>query len=223
MLIAFVVFVVVIVVVADRVGASVASHVLADKLKSDENLPSKPSTSIGGIPFLTQAASGKYNDVSVTATDFVTDGVHVSTMTVHLHGVHLPLGKVVGGSVHQVPVDRVDGSAQVSFAEMHRYLAGHGVSITFSRGANGTLQAKDKVQIGPKSVTASVSVALSITSNVITLTLNGLQQLGKAVGGSGVLAVPLQGLPFRVQLHSVSVGTDGVSATGSADHIVLGS
>jgi hypothetical protein len=104
---------------------------------------------------------------------------------------------------------------------MHRYLAGRGVSITFSRGADGTLKAKDTVTVHHRSVAVAVSVGLTVTNNVITLTLDGLQKLGGVV--SSVLAVPLQGLPFRVTLHSVTVGTDGVSATGSADHVVLGS
>ena len=208
---------VIIVVVGDRVTASVAAHVLADKLQSDEHLPSKPSTSIGGIPFLTQAFAGKYDDVSVTAHDFVTDGVKVSTMTVHLHGVHIPLSKVVGGSVHQVPVDHVDGKALVTFAEMQSYLAGKGVHVTFHRGPGGSLQLQEPLTLHHKKLTVSASVRLSLTDNIITLNLTGANLPATA------LPVPLQGLPFRVNLHSVTVTSDGVSATGTADHVTLGS
>jgi hypothetical protein len=218
MLIAFVVFIIAIVVVADRVGEKVAAHVLADKLQTDEQLPSKPSTSISGFPFLTQAIGGKYKEVSVTAHDFVTDGVRVSTMTVHLHGVHLPISKVIGGSVHQVPIDHVDGSATVSFAEMKRYLGTHGVEVTFSRGPGGSLKVRDSVTLHGQKVTVTEAVGLSVTGNVITLTLSGA-----TLPVGSVLAIPLQGLPFRVSLHSVTVTTDGVSATGTADHVVLGS
>jgi hypothetical protein len=139
-------------------------------------------------------------------------------MTVHMHGVHLPLSKVIGGSVHQVPVDHVDGSATVTFGAMKRYLGRHGVEVTFSRGQDGSLKVRDSVTLHGQKVTVTEAVALSVTNNVITLTLSGV----KLPVGS-VLAVPLQGLPFRVTLHSVTVGTGGVSATGTADHVVLGS
>lgn len=217
LLIGFLLLIVIIIVVADRVTASVAAHVLADKLQSDEHLPSKPSTSIGGIPFLTQAFNGKYSDVSVTAHDFVTDGVTVSTMTVHLHGVHIPLSKVVGGSVHQVPVDHVDGTALVTFAEMQSYLAGKGVDVTFHRGSGGSLQLQESETVAHKKVALSASVRLSLTDNIITLNLAGAHL------PAATLPVPLQGLPFRVDLHSVRVTGSGVSATGSADHVTLGS
>jgi hypothetical protein len=217
-LIAFVVFIVVILVVADRVGAAVAAHVLADKLQTDEHLPHKPSTSIGGIPFLTQAVGGKYNNISVTAHDFVTDGVTVDTMNVHMHGVHLPLGKVIRGSVHTVPVDHIDGSALVTFASMENYLAKRHLPVTFTRGGSGQLEIHASGRAKGTTVSASASVALSVTNNVITLTLTGSR-----LPVPSVLAVPLLGLPFRVKLHSVSVVSDGVSATGTADHVVLGS
>lgn len=217
LLIGFVLLVIIVIVVADRVTASVAAHVLADKLQSDEHLPSKPSTSIGGIPFLTQAFGGKYNDVTVTAHDFVTDGVQVSTLTVHLHGVHIPLSKVVGGSVHQVPIDHVNGTALVTFAEMQSYLAGKGVHVTFHRGPGGSLQLQEALTVHHKKIAVSASVRLSLTDNIITLNLTGASLPTTA------LPVPLQGLPFRVNLHSVTVKSDGVSATGTADHVTLGS
>jgi hypothetical protein len=218
MLIAFVVFIIAIVVIADRVGAAVAAHVLADKLQTDEHLPSKPSASIGGFPFLTQAIGGKYTDVSVTAHNFRTDGVAVSSMTVHMHGVHIPISKVVHGSVHQVPVDHIDGSAMVTFASMEGYLAKRGVRVTLDRALGGQLQIKEALDLQGRSVRVTENVAVTVTGNVITLTLSGANLPVRSV-----LAVPLLGLPFRVQLHSVTVESTGVSATGSASHVVLGS
>src|SRR5579884_149396 len=128
LLIAFLALLVILVVAADRVGAHVAAHVLAGKLESDENLTTRPSVSIGGIPFLTQAIGGTYHDVTVTTHDFLTsDRVQIDTLSVHLHGVHIPLSKVIGGSVSKVPVDRVDGNVFVSFSEITSYLTGRGI------------------------------------------------------------------------------------------------
>jgi DUF2993 family protein len=44
-------------VAADRVGAVVASHEIASQVQTAYNLPSKPSVTVRGFPFLTQVAS----------------------------------------------------------------------------------------------------------------------------------------------------------------------
>ena len=38
-----------------------------------------------------------------------------------------------------------------------------------------------------------------------------------------VLVVPLRGLPFRINVTSVTDGTGGLNATGTAEHVTLGS
>jgi DUF2993 family protein len=238
LLMVFLIFIVVIVIAADRVGEAVAAHVLADKLQTDEHLPSKPSTSIGGIPFLTQAFDGKYKNVSVTAHDFVTDGVTVSTLTVHMHGVHIPLSKVVHGSVKRVPVDHIDGVAVVSFPNIESYLSKRGLPLTITGSSSGALQVLRTVKVGTDTVKESATATVSISDNVIALRLSNITERLSVIGGGTttlkepaavkavtsqrLFSVPLLGLPFRVQLHSVTASTTGVSCTGSANHIVLG-
>jgi hypothetical protein len=221
LLIAFLVLLVVAVVAADRITEHVAAHVLAGKLEHDEHLDSRPSVSIGGIPFLTQAFSGDYHDVTVTTHDFLTpDRVEIDTLTAQLHGVHIPLSKVVGGSVSTVPVDRVDGNVFVSFSEISSYLQGTGVTVTMTRATSNT--ADIAVRLSPRA---------TLLRGVATVTANGSSvTLSVRVGGaqSAVhaplsLHIPLQGLPFRFRVTSVQVGIDGISGTGTASHVVLGS
>lgn len=235
-LIAVLLFFIVILVAADRVGAIVGAHVLATKLQADEHLPSRPSTSIGGFPFLTQAIGGKYSDVTVTATEVPVESATVTTLTAHLHGVHVPLGKVIHGSVSQVPVDRVDGTAYVSFVDANHYLQGHGpagAEVTLSAGVGGELRVSEAVRIAGHRAALSGTGHVSVRGdNVVAVDITSLKA-STSVAGTNLsatvpvrlrhLSIPLSGLPFRFTLSSITVSSTGVTASGSAHHVVLGS
>jgi hypothetical protein len=230
LLIIVVIFLVVAVVVLDRVGALIAAPVLASKLQSDEHLPSRPSVSIHGIPFLTQVFGGDYHHVSVTAHDVPVDQVPVTTLKVVLHDVHVPFSKVVHSSVKQVPVDRVTGSAFVSFDDANTYLANHspvGSLIRLVSGSGDTVDVTDQVKVAGRLLTLNGIATINVQRNVVGVRvtkLSGAPQriVSTLVTGLGV-TLPLQGLPFRIVLASVSVSSAGITATGGATDVVLGS
>ena len=211
------------VVAVDRVGEHVAAHVLAGQLQKDERLPNRPSVSIGGFPFLTQVFGGKYDDVSVTAHDFRTsDGVTITTLKAHLHGAHIPFSKVWHGSVNTVPVDRVDGVVFVSFGSVSRYLSGQSRgSFTRSRSSAHAIELTGELPLGSRTVPVhSVIVTVGVRNSAVVLE-GSVRKAGVTSGL--VLSVPLRALPFRINVKSVIVGTDGITATGNARNVRLGS
>ncbi|HVY08642.1 MAG TPA: DUF2993 domain-containing protein [Mycobacteriales bacterium] len=217
LLIAVLVLILAAVVVVDRVGEHVAAHVLAGKLQTDEHLAKRPSVSIGGIPFLTQAFGGDYHDVSVTAHGVKTqDGVTISTLKAHLHDAHIPFSKVLGGSVAKVPIDRVDGSAFVSFGDISHYLSGQGLSVTLSRAAPGGITLIGQVPLAGRTRLVHAVVHVAVSHSVVTLA-------GSSHAGALALPIPLRALPFRFAITSVTVGADGITGTGTANHVTLGS
>jgi hypothetical protein len=228
LLIILVIFLIALVIAADRIGASVGAHVLAGKVQDFEHLPQRPSASISGVPFLTQAFGGKYHDVKITAHGVPVNGVTVSTLTANLHGVHVPFTKAVNGSVSQVPVDRVDGTAFVSFSDANSYLAKHpaaGQHIQLSAGHGASsVNVTDQTRIAGKPVTLHGVGLVSVNSNVVTVTVSQLSGARLPKGGAKhvMVTLPLQGLPFRMQLNSVTVDPAGMTGIGGATNIVLG-
>ncbi|HVU61351.1 MAG TPA: DUF2993 domain-containing protein [Mycobacteriales bacterium] len=221
LLIAVLVLIVVGVVALDRIGAHVAAHVLAGKLQSEEHLPERPSASIGGFPFLTQAFGGKYDDVSVTAHNVkTTDGVTISTLSAHLHGAHVPLSKVLHGSVSRVPVDRVDGKAFVAFGDLGRYLSTQGATVTLNRSSAHGIDLTGRLPLAGKIRLVHAVVTVAVSNSVVTL--SGPVRL-RGITRELALRVPLRALPFRFTITSVTVGADGISGTGTAKHVELGS
>jgi hypothetical protein len=228
-LIVVLIFLIAVVIAADRVGALVGAHVLAGKVQSDENLPSRPSATIGGIPFLTQAISGSYKDVTITAREVPLNGLSVTTLTAHLHGVHLPFDKAITGSVSQVPVDRVEGTAFVSYADADVYLADHhepGQHVTLEPGGAGTVRVNDKVHTGGRAFTLHANGRLAVADNTITMNIGHLSGASASIVSAAqhtlTVSFPLHGLPFRAQLQSVSANSEGMSADVTATNIVLG-
>ncbi|MBO0690723.1 MAG: DUF2993 domain-containing protein, partial [Candidatus Dormibacteraeota bacterium] len=61
-----VVLVVAVLVAADRIGANVAAGQISSNLQSQLRLPQQPTTQIQGEPFLTQWASGHYDEIDVS-------------------------------------------------------------------------------------------------------------------------------------------------------------
>jgi LmeA-like phospholipid-binding len=228
------VLLIVIVIAADRIGAAVGAHVLAGKVQHFEDLPQRPSASIEGIPFLTQAFGGKYNNVKITAHRVPVNDVTVTTLTANLHGVHLPFTKAVHGSVSQVPVDRANGTAFVSFADANAYLASHpvgGQHVQISAGGSAnSVKVTDRARVAGATVSLHGVGLVSVSGNVVRVDVSQFsgsagpgtpKQPGRARHVS--VSLPLQGLPFRLQLISVNVSASGLTGTGSANDIVLGS
>jgi hypothetical protein len=219
LLIGLLALLVVLVVAADRVGEHVAAHVLAGKLQTDEHLTSRPSVSVSGFPFLTQAVHGDYHDVTVTARDYTTeDHVQIDTLKVHLRGVHVPLSKVIDGSVSTVPVDHVDGTVFVSFADISTYLAGHGLQVVLSPTTTGGVGIAGQSTLGIYPRLVRGVATLGVSDSALTLTL----KLSKAATTPLVLTIPLRSLPFQIAVTSVQVGLGGITGTGTANNIVLG-
>ena len=68
-------------VVADRVGASVAANVAERQLTKQAAFSQSPSVQINGFPFLTQAIRGRYDDVEIHGKQVSLDGVLAADRT----------------------------------------------------------------------------------------------------------------------------------------------
>ena len=196
-------------VVADRVAVHYADRVVAQRVERDQGLSSKPDVSIGGFPFLTQAISGRYDDVTVTLHDVRRGPVRVDRLTAHLNGVHVSLGAVFAQHLNSVPVDRATAQVFVTFADLNSYLSGKHLQAS----AAGRHQVH---------VTGSTTVAGRTTtaSGVGTVSISGDSVIVSASHGLG-FEIPLTGLPFRIKLESAIVTNRGITVSASAEGLVL--
>lgn len=81
-------------VAADRFAAAAAAERLAGRLRCATGLPSEPSVSFGGFPFLTQLPGGRFDSIRITATD-VPAGRFRATVEATATGVRLREGEAL--------------------------------------------------------------------------------------------------------------------------------
>jgi hypothetical protein len=111
-------------VAADRVAVNIAEDKVATQVAEKGSLHGTPAVDITGFPFLTQAVAGRYDDVRIALTAEELGQPAGTRADIALHGVQVPLSDVLSGSVNRVPVDRIDGTATISYELLSAQLGG---------------------------------------------------------------------------------------------------
>jgi hypothetical protein len=213
-------------VLADRVGVGIAEDKVGEQLAATGGLAGTPEVEIAGFPFLTQAVAGTYDDVRIALTAEQLGQPEGTRADIALHGVHVPLSSVVSGSVDQVPVDRIDGTATLSYALLAAQLGG---DTTLRREGDGLRITKTVEVIGQTiPLTAVGTVSLDGDELVVDV---------EKAAGAGVdlpdflvtrvsdlldLRYTVPALPFGLQLTEVEPADDGVDVRVEAEDAVLG-
>jgi len=214
-------------VVADRVAASVAEDKVATQLAAKGRLHGTPSVVITGFPFLTQAVAGSYDDVRISLTAAELGQPAGTKAAVDLHGVQVPLSEVLSGSVRKVPVDRIDGTATLSYALLSAKLGpstrltreGSGLRVTRTvelLGQRIPLTAVGKVTLEGDDLVVHVSRAAGAGVDVPPFLLD-------QAAGLLDLRYTVPPLPFGLKLTSVTPAANGVDVRVAASNAVLAS
>ena len=212
-------------VVADRVAVGFAEDQVAEQMASKGGLAGTPSVDIAGFPFLTQAFAGNYEDVRISLTAHDLGQPAGTRADVRLHGVHVPLKSVLSGSVSEVPVDRIDGTATLSYELLAAQLGG---DTTLRREGDG-LRITKTVEIA--GYTLPLTAAGTVTLDGDDLVVDVQKASGAGVDVPGVLVdrvsdlldlrYTVPALPFGLQLTSVQPADDGVRIGVAAKDTVL--
>jgi hypothetical protein len=210
---------------ADRGAEAVAEDRVAQLVAERGGLAGRPQVEIGGFPFLTQAVGGRYDDVRISLTGADLGQPEGTSADVSLRGVEVALSDVLSGSVQQVPVERVDGTATLSYALLAEQL-GPGTTVT---------RDGDRLRVQRTVEVAGVSVPLTATGTVSldgdTLVVDVDDASGAGVDVPDVLVDQVSDaldvryripqLPFGLQVTGVAPVDDGVRVRVEATDTVL--
>ena len=213
-------------VIVDRVGVAVAEDRVADRIAEQGGLPGPPEVDITGFPFLTQAVSGTYDEVRIALTSADLGQPDGTDADVALRGVEVALSDVLGGSVEQVPVDRIDGTATLSYELLSAQLGG---DTRLEREGDGLRITRTVELLGQQvPLTAAGDVTLDGSDLVVDV---------EEAAGAGVelpavvvdrardlldLRYTVPPLPFGLQLTDVRPEDDGVVVDVEATGTVIG-
>jgi hypothetical protein len=182
---------------------------------------------IAGFPFLTQALAGRYDDVRISLSADQLGQPEGTEADIALQGVHVPLSAVVAGSVREVPVERIDGTATLSYELL---ATGLGADTTLAREGDSLRITRTVELLGRTVPLTAVGQATldggEIVIDVETATGAGVDLPAFVVERAVDLldlryAVPE--LPFGLRLTSVTAADDGVVVGVEATDTVVGS
>jgi hypothetical protein len=209
------------VVAADRIGVRVAQDEIAKQVAAQYNLPRKPTVTIHGIPFLTQAIGGEYDQIDVNIGDWTQQDVTVSDLKIQLSGLKAPLMDVISGDDSTMAARTATASAIVPFDAIKKR-APKGVKEISAEGKNLKLQGTFAF-LGVNT-DATLVVAVKATSKGIALTPQSVQS-GVGSIPMAVLqqrltfTVPVPNLPIGSRVTKIEVTPNGLLLAATADNI----
>jgi LmeA-like phospholipid-binding len=212
-------------VVADRVAVRIAEDRVGEQLAEKGDLQGAPDVDITGFPFLTQAVAGTYDDVRIRLTAADLGQPEGTRADVSLRGVHVALSDVLSGSVSNVPVDRIDGTATISYAFLAAQLGG---DTTLGREGD-RLRITKTVELAGYTLPLTATGTVTLDGDQLVVDVEDASSAGVAVPGFLVsrasdlldLRYTIPALPFGLQLTSVQPGADGVDVRVQATDAVL--
>ncbi len=209
--------------VADPLAEGAAEDRVAAALRDGGGLAGTPEVDVTGWPFLTQAVSGTYDDVriSLTAEDLGRPGTSADVV---LRGVHVPLSDALSGSVQEVPVDRIDGTATLSYALLSQEL---GPGTVLAPEGDG-LRVTRTVELLGREVPLTAVGRVSLDGQDLVVDVDRASAAGVDLPGAVIdraadaldLRYPVQ-LPFDLRLTGVRPAGDGVHVAVEATGTVL--
>jgi hypothetical protein len=214
-------------VLVDRVAVGVAEDKVATQVAEKGGLQGTPEVDIAGFPFLTQAIGGSYDDVRISLTAEELGQPAGSRADVVLHGVRVPLSSVLSGSVQEVPVDRIDGTATLSYALLAVQL---GSGTQLERDGD-RLRITRTVEVLGQQLRLTATGQVSLEGNELVVDVEEASGVGVEVPGFLLdraanlldLRYPVPALPFGLQLTGVRPAADGLDIRVEATDTVLGS
>jgi hypothetical protein len=209
--------------VADRVGVRVAQNEIAKQIAAQYALPRKPTVTIHGFPFLTQAIGGRYDRIDVSIGDWTQQGVTVSDLKIQVTGLNAPLSKVVKGDTTGMTARTATASAIVPY-DVIKKQAPQGVKDLSAQGKD--LKVRGTYAFLGFNTDVTMLVSVKATREGIAITPDSVQ------AGAGSVPVPLlqqkltftvpvKNLPIGSRISKVEVTPNGLLLAATADNVAF--
>ncbi|WP_406318996.1 DUF2993 domain-containing protein [Streptosporangium sp. NBC_01639] len=221
-LVAFLILLLVLLAILDRVAVAGVQREIATRVTARYDLAAPPEVTIDGIPFLTQAVAGRYDEVEVAAGAMTVAGLRLSSVDFVLRGVTAPLEDLV---LHADQVDvraeRVTGTVVVPVETLNQK-APDGIKVqvdgdAFNVSGEITVLGR-KVPVKAKMKIELIKDGVRFVPEQVTL-------------GGGITVprperfisyqIPIKNLPFDLKLTEVKTSPGGLQISGEASNVPL--
>lgn len=208
---------------ADFAAKAFAQSKIATQIQK-QGFPTKPSVSIAGFPFLTQVISHNLQQITISSSNIPAGPITITSLSAVLDGVHVNSG-FSGGTV-----SRLHGMAFISFRSLSGALKsqGGGIAGAFVGGSslkltpvgNNEVRASLNLVITTASATWQISRPSGHEINARLVSSNGLPS--SLLSSVSNINIPLSALPMGLELQSITVATNGITAKLTGQSLSFG-
>jgi hypothetical protein len=209
----------------DRIATGFAEHRVGEQIAQRGGLAGTPDVDIRGFPLVTQAIAGTYKEVRISLTAEQLRQPAGTDAEIVLRGVHVPLSKLISGTVSELPVDRIDGTATLSYALLAAQLGG---DTQLKREGDG-LRITRTVELFGQKLPLTAAGTVTLKGNQLLVDVQKAEGAGVEIPPALVgrvsdlldLRYDIPPLPFGLRLTTVRPGADGVEVAVEASDTVL--
>ncbi|WP_433250900.1 LmeA family phospholipid-binding protein [Streptosporangium sp. CA-135522] len=221
---AFLILLLVLLAVLDRVAVTGVQREIATRATAKYDLDTPPEVKILGIPFLTQAIAGRYDEVKVAAGPMSLAGVRLSSVDFTLYGVTAPLDQLVlHADQVNIRAERVAGVVVVPLETLNQR-APRGIKVEADGDGEG-LNVNGEITVLGRKVPVKAKMKIGLDDGALRfvpeqVTLGGgipVPQPERFLS----YRVPIKDLPFDLKVTGVKTVPGGVQVTGEASDVPL--
>jgi hypothetical protein len=222
-----------VIVVGLLIGADFGGRAIAEsraaKTLAERSDVTNADVQIHGFPFLTQAISGSYGHITLTA-----NGVELGTVptqaTVDAYDVRYPLSDAVHGTTDNITAGRAVVAVRTPTSSFSTLL--HAPGVTLAAGDQGRVRVTTSVKVAGHSVPITADASVSVTKGVLHTKPGPVSFAGidSTVLPAGVQAaatkaltfdIPLDGLPVDVQSGTLTVDSGDMVVSAELHDVAL--
>lgn len=222
-LIVFLILLSILLVIVDRVAVVGVQREVARQIEAKYDLSSTPSVEVKGIPFLTQAIGGRYDEIAVQMGSMTREGIELSKIDATLYGVSAPLADLIkDASKADLRAERVTATIVIS-RETLDARAPRGIRVEGNGGE--TVQISGELSVLGRSVPVTADMKLEIVQGAVRLTPKSVKIAGsiRVPNAEKFISfnVPVKNLPLNLKITSVRSTPEGLAVGGTATDVPL--
>ncbi|MUL40305.1 DUF2993 domain-containing protein [Streptomonospora sp. PA3] len=217
----FVIFVLIVVAVADRGLHYAAESEIASRVEQQYEMTSEPEVTIGGFPFLTQAISGEYEEIRIVTGAIVVEDVQLERVDITALDVRAPLSDLM--TQPSVVAGTAEAKVMLPYSELQKRLP-EGIVI---ENENGRPRMAGDLAMGQYSTPVSADLNVAVEGDSIVVSPSDIEIGQTQFGGRGLvddllsLEVPVPEMPFGLQVEGIKALPNGVEVTAEASDVQL--
>ncbi len=205
------------------VGADIAGRVIAQNKAATEISRQSGTATLGqttvairGFSFLAQAVPGRYQNISLQASDVAVGPVAGITASIELYDVQFPLSDALQGDTGNLVAGRATLRGVLAMSAVTSAIPQGGARV--SAGTDGSIEVSAPLSIAGRSIAVTADLLPSFSAGVLRLNATNVRAAGISLPDVDTIT---QNLSVTLPLDKLPFAVDGATVTSSGSDLVL--